>query len=469
MDRIESKSERVKNDFLYANKNNEEDENLSFDLSAMDFKSHPFEKKIKNTNHEMKTDKIKENLVHFPEQYNFQHSSNLYNYQQLNMPNYHNIPSMQMPSNQINQLPTITYSYCPPNYYAPQQPMIYIPTPSYQSSISSSSNSSRMVSPNFLPTQMNQQIKNKMNAKSSNFLSVAKKISSPVVKNNLKSSHMTSTSTIMLTDFFDKLDIDYITSQKGSKRLQKFVEETATKENINELYDHIEKDIPLIVNNRFGNYFFQKLIAHLDKNKRKKLWEIIKSGYVLFFSQDEFGNHSIQGLIENADEEEEDFILNILKPYFFSLAFHKYGNFLLLKMISSFSINNRKIVFSFIKENLISLMFHINGVVLVKKYIIYLGELSNQERINFIEEIKPKLIAIFTDRVANFVVLCLYDEWEISNLSEIGSFIIRNFWYLIDNRYSSGLILKYLELISNVSIYYIYINHYSKKEITYQI
>jgi hypothetical protein len=455
MDRKESQAEKIKNEFLMLNKNKDEDENLSFDLSAMDFKTHPFEKKQKNTYQENKQDKINEKTNSFPEQYNYQNNSILYSQQQLNMHNYQNIPAMQqIPNTQINQIPMMTYSYCPPNYYAPQQPLIYIPTPSYQSSISSSNNSSRMLSPNYLPSHMNPQTKNKLfNAKTSNLLSVGNKISSPAIKNNSKSSQVatSSSSTIIHADFFDKLDIDYITSQKGSKKLQKYIEETATKDNIKDLYEYIEKEIPLIVNNRFGNYFFQKLIAYLDKSKRIKLWDIIKKGNVLLFSQDEFGNHSIQGLIENADEEEEDLILNILKPYYFSLAFHKYGNFLLLKMLASFSNSNKKLIFSFIKENLISLMFHINGVVLVKKLIINLRDGSNYDRLNFIEEIKSKLFALFTDKVANFVILCLFDEWEINDLSEIGAFIIRNFWIMIDNRYSTGLIIKYLELINLVS------------------
>ncbi len=446
-------------------------DDILYDISALDFKNNPFESNKKNS----QPPPI-DNLNLYPNQEinQLKHSNkSKHTINRTNVaPNHHvNFqPQHQaFPINNLNygSIPMVNYTNLPiyPTYYPHpiviQTPISSVPTPN---------NSSGLVTPN-IPTQnliksntnqlyprhqnpnllnVIQSIPNKSN--SSQQMNVKERLSCDHPKHASRSSKVTTKANSVLDELFH-LDIDFLTSQKGSKQLQKFLE-TATEDLIIALFFKIEDIIPQIVNNKFGNYFLQKFIFKLNRSLRFNLWEILIKESVLSFANNEFGNHSIQALVQVSAgfKDEEDFIMNTLNPYFHCLAFGKYGYFILLKIISDFSEKNRSVIINFIEENLNSLMFHIHGVCLIKKYIINIADKEVLQHA-LLRNLKSKLTALFNDKIGSFVILCIFDEWYPISYKEISTFIKRNFLLITESKIGICLIERYLEVVNKVSNY----------------
>lgn len=423
-------------------------------------------------------------------------------------------PQQQFPSNFPQQiqnqqpnfiLPVITLtSLCEPTPYNQKINVINkgINTPSMHSSLSNSNNSSNRNSPrpqnNFNPQkilQNNQNLLNiprtgtnnsQQNKNTAQYLSIQNKktTSSPsinhlkekdknsekpnlskppqqsIISSNQYSSRSDQVSEIskgsanISSDFdyfLNKCNITYINSQKGSKKIQKAMDNIVKKEEIDILYDHSINELVYFVNHKYGNYYSQKLLQKLDFAKRTKVWEILTEKNILLYALNEFGNHSIQILISSTESEtEEDTIMAYFKNYYSSLSYNKYGSFILQRILKTFSQKWKSEILSFIGENFNSLLFHVNGVCLIKKFISYGDFDSNEKKNAFMSNFKYLLYPLITDKYANYFCLFILEEWGLSTCKDIVVLLKNNIIDFMENKNSIDVILKYLSLNDNI-------------------
>ena len=246
-------------------------------------------------------------------------------------------------------------------------------------------------------------------SKKSPMKSNSDKFSPSVSSGNIEKDKMQHKSTSISTDneefdnFNEKLTIPYITSQKGSKKILKYFDALVINSSqINLLFSKVIDDLEDLVNHKYGNYFTQKLINKLSTQQRGKIWGILNKKNILEYALNEFGNHSIQVLLNLAaqNEQEEDFIMNLFNPYLSVLAYNKYGIFVILRIYTLFSNKWIEEIKKFIDENFNSLLFHINGVCLIKKYISYKANISTEEKELFVKMLSKFNYFLLLDKYA---------------------------------------------------------------------
>ena len=420
-------------------------------------------------------------------------------------------PHQQFPQNFPQQvhnqqpnfnLPVITLtSLCEPNPYNQQVNMMnkVINTPSMHSSLSNSKNSSNRNSPrpqnNFIQQKIIQNTQNLLNIPktgttnnsqtnkaATQYLSIQnKKATSSESINHLKDkdkisekqdkskqpqqnvilstqyssrsdqvSEISKGSANISSDFdyfLNKCNITYINSQKGSKKIQKAMDNIVKREEIDILYDHSISELICFVNHKYGNYYSQKLLQKLDFEKRTKVWEILTEKNILLYALNEFGNHSIQILISSTESEtEQDTIMSYFKNYYSSLSYNKYGSFILQRILKTFSQKWKDEILSFIEDNFNSLLFHVNGVCVIKKFISYGDFDSNEKKSAFMSNFRYLPNPLITDKYANYFCLFILEEWGLSICKDIVALLKNNIIDFMENKNSTDVILKYLSL-----------------------
>jgi len=274
-------------------------------------------------------------------------------------------------------------------------------------------------------------------------------------KNQHKSTSI-STDNEEFDNFNDKLTIPYITSQKGSKKILKYFDSLVINNSqINLLFNKVIDDIEDLVNHKYGNYFTQKLISKLNTQQRGKIWNILNKKNILEYALNEFGNHSIQVLLNQAaqNEQEEEYIMTLFNPYLAILPYNKFGIFVILRMYTLFSNKWIDEIKKFIDENFNSLLFHINGVCLIKKYISYKSNTSTEDKVLFIKMLSKFNYFLLSDKYAHFLTLYIIEEWGVVICMDIILYVINDYKLALESKYGSMVLLKVIEKIDEVSLF----------------
>lgn len=299
----------------------------------------------------------------------------------------------------------------------------------------------------FVSKSINSQNINSQYNQSSSSSSATSKLTSDNYITYMKNTKNHSNDDVDTLKLLKSIDILIIKTQKGSKKLQKLIENNKNPEIIRYIHNLIKPNLYSIINNKFGNYFFQKLIPLLDYSLRSEFWSMVFNNF-LTISQNEYGNHVLQTLItySTGNIHEEEIIFNYINQYFYSLAFDTYGKFIVLKAISIFGDLNKERLIRKVEENLNSLIFNINSVVIVKRYIKIVN--SNQDTYDkslLFSCLKYKYLSISTDKIAHYVLLCIVDEFPHEELNDLFEFLVLNFKSYLENRYITSIIYRILE------------------------
>lgn len=96
---------------------------------------------------------------------------------------------------------------------------------------------------------------------------------------------------------------DLVTSQTGSKFLQKIIE-NASPQLVIHLVSQLSHRLPEVVMDNYGNYFCQKLLTSCSAEQRINLLDRLESK-LLQICCDKRGTHTIQKFIDLANLEQE--------------------------------------------------------------------------------------------------------------------------------------------------------------------
>lgn len=265
-----------------------------------------------------------------------------------------------------------------------------------------------------------------------------------------------------VSDILEKDNIsEYINSLKGSKKVQKIISPLEDQHpQILLLFEHILPSLGKITNHNFGNYLCKLLLKKVGFNERQQAWKFYKRRNLLDYALHQFGNHSIQSLINSATSlKEEMYVIDQLEEYFDILAFHHNGVHILESILSNYDERSIEVLISYLKQNFLKLSSHLIGSALAKNLARILASNKPNVKSDFLKLVYNQLSALLNNRYGYSVIIELIDSWGTQGSSLIAEVLAQRIICYLRGKYSQHVIFKCLDTVPKVSL--ILFNFYS--------
>ena len=253
--------------------------------------------------------------------------------------------------------------------------------------------------------------------------------------------------------FCDGLKIpmpEYICTQIGSRIMQKYLKKfpsdirTILINKISKYFDKLMCDI-------YGNYFCQRLYHISGLEQRIIILNSLKNIFIKI-SKNSYGAHVTQFIIGEAkSKEEKKIIIEYIFNHELELSFDPEGTHVIQKIISCFQENERKNINDIIcmPENLKALCQDSKGIGIMKKLISNTENKDNKNKI--INGIYNHCIEIAQNPFGNYIIQYIFEEWDININFNLIKICIDNSFILSTQKYSSNIIVKIINLYSNIN------------------
>lgn len=246
---------------------------------------------------------------------------------------------------------------------------------------------------------------------------------------------------------------EYINSQKGSKKLQCILENLKDDDpDVLLIFDHICPYLGKISNHNFGNYFCQSLFKKIPFSKRQVAWKFFNRRNFTDYASHQFGNHSIQALIDAVNTPlEENYVISQLEKHYDKLAFNSNGCYILQRVLNNFQINNCQSLLYYIKTNFRTVSCNTIASNLIKKLIKAISDSAHSEpRKVLIECLETNILSLINDMHGSQVIISMLSEWEDESINDsISEFAsIKLIEYLVGWQ-SRAVINKCLQISKN--------------------
>ena len=426
---IDSLNSKVKeNEKNISNQNNQ--------IYNMDFnyKMHSFDdsNKIKNfqfnnfnfaPNHQFITsnNSIFNNQISNSKQYSFNNKNSNVNrlYQQF----------FQMQSN----FPQINPQFQIMNNYCINQMILNI------NNNNNNNNNNNILNNNNKNESYNQQKKNNINKKNKN-------------NQNEKNNENITMNSLFL---FNEMEFySFITTQKGSRAIQNILI-NANESEIDIILQKIKNKSSEIMIDKYGNYFFQKLIEFCTPKQRHFLLLSIKDNFVEI-ANNSFGTHPLQLLIEQiCTNKEKEVVLKSIENNELNLSLDSRGTHVLQKFISCTNDEERLSINQNLLEILPKLINDPFGVCVLIKLIKYTNDKKIKQKISqYISDNNP--LSFIQHPYANYAVQSLFNQNDIIYCNEIIKVIVDNFYILSLKKFSSNVVENCIKYGSDIIVSKIY-------------
>ena len=241
--------------------------------------------------------------------------------------------------------------------------------------------------------------------------------------------------------------VNFLCTQRGILEIKKKLDKTSNEYKVLLVNILGKQGLLKIMNNVYGNYFFQQLI----KNKDKSLIELIIT-YIgedlIEISKDFKGTFCIQALLDEISSfEEEQKILNSIKDYEMEMAFNKNATHVLQKIVLLFPDKHRLNLNEIILNNFIALSLDSNGICLIKIFMKTNTLISNKKRIN--DKVTNNFIILAENPYGNYGVQYLMELWKEDELKDIKDKVEKNIHELSLQQFSSNVVEKAIEIFTN--------------------
>lgn len=240
-----------------------------------------------------------------------------------------------------------------------------------------------------------------------------------------------------------------INSQKGSKKLQKYLASLGKDDSeISVLFQSVLPSLGKITNHNFGNYFCQILLQRINLTERQQAWKFYTRRNLLDYSLHHFGYHSILCLISAVEcLSEETFVISQLEKHFNMLSFHQNGSHILQKLLNVFHEENLQSLIFYVKVNFYSLASNGIACSLTKRFFNFWALQKLDLKIDFINYSLKWLPILICDKYGHSSIMSLIDEWEVNACIQIFEVIKQNLVYYIKNKYSQLVVSKCLDIL----------------------
>ena len=243
--------------------------------------------------------------------------------------------------------------------------------------------------------------------------------------------------------------VNYISTQKGSRDMQKLLYKISPID-ISSLIEKLSSFMTTIMEDKYGNYFCQKLIQNCSPEQRVEILKSVKDSFNEV-SCHSFGTHSLQVLVEISNMENEQMLLSqCIEQNLLSLSCNQRGTHIVQKFFSSCS--NEKLlrnIYIIALSNFKELVNNPHGVCVLIRILKNNHCLNEKDMI--IDEIIKNSLEIIQNPFGNYVVQSMLNEHfekEKEKCMKILNIINENFFSLSMQKFSSNVVENSLRLNS---------------------
>ena len=235
-----------------------------------------------------------------------------------------------------------------------------------------------------------------------------------------------------------------LTTKKGIYEVENLLNINRDK-NVDILLKILNKEgLTKLMKNKFGNYFIQGLIKDSNYEQIKFIFILISSNLVEI-SENISGTYVIQKLLEKIDNFELRLIvLKSIENRELEMAFNSNGTYVFQKIIDRIPDIERTNLNEIIMNNIIFLSVNPDCVFIVEKFIETITIKENKIRIQNI--IFMNCLQLANNPYGNYLIQFILKVWKNEGIGDIQNIIIENANYLVQQRYSSNVIEKCLEI-----------------------
>ena len=246
----------------------------------------------------------------------------------------------------------------------------------------------------------------------------------------------------------------FLTTQKGSRSIQNILSTVSEKE-IDIILKKIKSKSSEIMIDKYGNYFFQKLIEFCTPKQRHFLLLSIKDNFVEI-ANNSFGTHPLQLLIEQiCTNKEKEVVLKSIENNELNLSLDSRGTHVLQKFISCTNDEERLSINQNLLEILPKLINDPFGVCVLIKLIKYTNDKKIKQKISqYISDNNP--LSFIQHPYANYAVQSLFNQNDIIYCNEIIKVIVDNFYILSLKKFSSNVVENCIKYGSDIIVSKIY-------------
>ena len=251
--------------------------------------------------------------------------------------------------------------------------------------------------------------------------------------------------------------IDYICSKQGSKKISKCLNQYSEPK-IHYLIEQLYMDFELIICNKYGNYFFQKLYIKSQKSYRIKILNLIKDCFFTV-SKDETGVLAIQQIIEvMVSDEERNKIINYIYGNELEMSLDKEGTHLIQRIIENFPEKDRQDLTNVLctSSSVKKLLKNINGVHIIKRLIEQNKNSFNRNKL--IQALYSNINKIINTSYGCYIIYYLIKKWGINSGIIFINVLIYNFEFYANNKQSAILIYKVISICKDNLLLYLHDN-----------
>ena len=238
-----------------------------------------------------------------------------------------------------------------------------------------------------------------------------------------------------------------LTTKKGIYEVENLLNINRDK-NVDILLKILNKEgLTKLMKNKFGNYFIQGLIKDSNYEQIKFIFILISSNLVEI-SENISGTYVIQKLLEKIDNFELRLIvLKSIENRELEMAFNSNATYVLQKIIEKIPDIERIRLNEIILNNFIFLSVNPECVFIVEKFIETITINDNKIRIK--NSIFMYCMQLCNNPYGNYLIQFILKHWKNDDIRNIQNVIIENANYLVQQRYSSNVIEKCIEIFSN--------------------
>ena len=203
---------------------------------------------------------------------------------------------------------------------------------------------------------------------------------------------------------------DYICSNEGNKKMSKWLNPYYSLK-IDYLIKQLYIDFELIICNKYGSYFFEKLYIISEKNHRIKILNLIKD-YFITVSKNEIGMHAIQRIFEvmNSKQERNE-IINYLIGHELEMSLDNEGTHIIQSIIKIFPEEERQNLTNILCKfkNIKQLLKNKIGVNMIKRLIEH--NKTNFNRNKLIQALYLNIYKILNTSNGCYIIYYLIQNW----------------------------------------------------------
>ncbi|ELP91602.1 pumilio domain containing protein C6G9.14, putative [Entamoeba invadens IP1] len=230
---------------------------------------------------------------------------------------------------------------------------------------------------------------------------------------------------------------DLCKDQQGSRRIQQFLD-TASKAEVEEIFNFISNDIYELMLDLFGNYVIQKLFEFGTKEIRDVFMDVVKSRVVML-STHTYGCRVIQKAVEFIDAKQMGILADEIKGHIVAFVEDQNGNHVIQRFIEFMPSIYSSMISEEITGHVVSFGKHAYGCRVVQKLVERREDVIHR---TLNKELENNIWDLAMNQYGNYVIQHLLEKGTRVQQNMVINEMKGKFCEFSTKKYSSNVVEK---------------------------